>query len=1582
MINFMQHGDLLEEMPVTKQPRIRGAGGGGKGGGGASNDANTLRSRANFNLIEAISEGPIWGLVGGADGIYFDQTPLRNADGSYNFKEVEWSQHKGTPDEGYFNGHNAVETPVNVEVQVKSATGPVVRTIVDENADAVRVIVRIPSLVKQDSKGGLKKTSLSYAIDVRAYNGTWREVLVNNLNNEKTLSPTQIAHRVALPLNGSPWDVRVRRITADSNDDKLQNDLYWEGYVVLVEGKFSYPNTAAVAISGNAEQMGSNIPPRSYHVKGLLVNVPSNYNPNARTYNGIWDGTWKIAWTNNPAWVFYDLLINDRYGLGEFIKPEIVDKWSLYTIAQYCDQPVKSGYKNGDTGEDIWEPRFTFNGVINTKDEAYFVLQSITKAWRGMGYWALGQVFATADMPADPVKLVGPSNVIGGEFEYGGTAEKARHSVIMVKWNNPDDFYRADTEVVIDTGLLHKNGWREKTLQLTGCTSRGLAHRYGKWVIDTEQHETDTVTYSASWDHAELKPGDIVAINDPRKANIRAHGRVAMHNGLTVELDADFEYMEGESYQLMLTMPDGSIETKPILAFLDERTVRLSSAFSMQSVPNATWTIKGTDITPRLFRVLAVDETEPNIFKVTALFHDPTKYDRIEKGIAFEPLPYERPSKIAIPPTSLQVRETGYVSGGQQYHSLTVSWTPPQNFLARGFIVAVDAPDGDSFTLGTTNEAFMELLTSEGGHYKFYVQTVGFTGIVSEPATIEFDAVGPEGFTPPTVKDLELVDKPGSLQFEARDLKVRWKNMFSLTATGEVENVSSPHYSHNTVSVYHGGTGEMLRADRIIGESYSYDYAMNVADCAALGHAEPTRVIRIDVTVTDVFGRTSPAVSKVFTNPVPNAIAPSYNVAGSTIFMGFEEPKDLDYQGIVIFRATEAGVIDVLADEPLYVGKNNPLTIQGEPETAYYFKIAAFDSFGRTGLNWSSEFVITTLSDGADVEPPDTPTGLAATSALINGRARVTVTWNANTEDDLAGYDLQLRQGTGNWVSVMVVSGPYEFDAISGVSYQIRIRARDRVANSSPYSDPITHVAIKDTVPPGKPTAPRITAGLSSFWLDWINPPDEDLDHIEIWESADTILANAVKIAEVRGTSFARAGLANEVTRSYWMRAVDTSENAGAFSDIVTATTAVLPDAKRVQIVGLTLTPNLPSANSVTWSAFTIAVGIPGKAPVTANVATGSAAWTSGSLYLYYVEGETTLRSTTNISTIFTNSGYPVGVYRGGTDVQLAEGKVMMDGNNLLAGTVGAQQLVVNDAIITNSLQLKDAVITSAKIQDLDAGKIKATGVLADGIVVGNNGDTLKTIKDRAANPAARINAGSTVIEPGFVGIGGGQTITSWMNGPDSTEINGGAVAANTLKANAAVIGLRGITIDGITFEHNSPSANRVSWTAGTIAYTDDAGASVTRSITAGNVLWSSGTIYLYWVKGSTTISSTTSFATANGDNNVILATYKGTIFLFASYGRTVIDGGQIKAQSIDTEQMKVGSVTAQTISVENLASISANLGAITGGSININNRFIVGSTGTVTIRSATSGARLEITNQLVRVYDSNGTLRVRMGIW
>lgn len=1588
---------------------VRGSKGGGKGkgGGGGSNADNTLRSKARARWVEIISEGPCVGLVDDkgnvletqdefGKGVYFEQTAVKNENESENFKNVLIQQRHGTPDQEHLTGFPQVETPFQVEVKVSRDIGPVTRTIMEENADAVRVIVRIPTLVKQDKKSGkLETTSVSYAIEVRPYGGGWQTAHIEDLRNQKTTSAVQRAHRIELPLGGHPWDIRVQRITPDSDEDTLVNETWFESYTVLVEGKFTYPNTALIAMEVNAEDMGSSIPARNYRYRGLIVKVPSNYDPIQRTYTGIWDGTFKMAWTNNPVWVFYDLLTNDRYGLGEFVSEQIVDKWSLYQIAQYCDQMIKSGFKNTVTGADIMEPRFTYNGVLKSREDAWRVLQQISTAWRGMAYWSLGQVFASADMPADPVKLFSPANVIGGEFSYSGTSEKARHSVALVSFNNPDDFYRPDVEPVINDESLQRYGWREKSVSLQGCTSRGLAHRYGDWILDVEQNETETVEFMASFDSTDVRPGNIIAIADPAKAQVRIGGRMKEAEAGQLWLDAPFKALPGATYSIYVTLPNGEVKLCPIASFANQLFDEAGESLGydrvvlqteLDDVPlvDSMWVMRGTDVQPRQYRVLTLKENKKNEFKITALFHDPNKYARVENMRALQPVQYTRPKNEALPVENLKVTEVSYLEDGQAKSVLTLSWSNPRDFMTKEYEVAVLSPTSGYNKVGTTTNNSIDLNGLATGEYTFYVYAISHTSIRSQPAQIEYEIAGWHMSASPTVSDLKLDGSEDGEHFSGKNVPISWVNNFpestSATADGATaSNVRSPFYSFNTVKVYDQKTNTLLRTQTVEGTSFVYMFEMNAADAKLASLSNPTRALRFEVSVTDTLQRESVFASMQCDNPVPPAFNPNYIVHNEEIRLDWPALDDDDFAGVLVW-AEETDDFDPYATTPRFDGMGGAYIFTGEPLKTYYFRVAAYDAFGKTDLNISPVIMAQTRA-GIDMDPPDVPTGLTVTST-VNGQgiARIVVNWDKNTEEDMAAYDLQIKQGEGNWVSVPMADGPYEFDGVPALVYQFQVRARDKSNNPSAYSDIVTHIAAKDTVPPALPTDFTVTPGLTSLWLSWVNPSDPDLAYVEIFEAEVNDPLQAVSIAYSIGNSFPRTGLPNEVERFYFLRAVDTSGNASELTGSATAKTATLPQSKRIAVSGLVLTPNSPSVNKIAWTSFQAAVGA-GSTPTIRTVTAGNATWTSAPLYLYYVEGETVVRTTTSISTMFGAGGLPLGVYRGGTDFQSADGKVMMDGNNLIAGTIGAQQLVANEAIITGSVQLGDAVVTSAKIVSVKAEQIEAQGILAGTVQVG--GDTLQTIKDRAANPAGRINDGTTLIEPGRVKISNNGTVANWAMGGDSTEINGAALATGTVKAQAAVIGLRNITLGGLKFEHNAPAANRANWTAGSISYINDNGVPTTVNITAGSTgVWSTGTWFIYWVKDASTLSVTSNVATAFNANCIVLATYQGGEALNSTYGRTVIDGGNLKTDSVDTVHLKANSVKAGNIQVDTLDAISADLGDITGGSLNIASKFLVDRDGTVTIRSAATGARLLISNQLVSVYDGNNTLRVRLGIW
>jgi predicted phage tail protein len=483
----------------------------------------------------------------------------------------------------------------------------------------------------------------------------------------KTTAQYERAYRIPLPAGGAPWDIRVRRLKGDSQSAKLNDEMAWAGYTKLVESKISYRNSAVCGMAVNAALFGTRIPARSYDVFGLICKVPNNYDAFAHSYDGIWDGTFKESWTNNPAWVLYDLITNTRYGLGEDIDPELTDKWGLYEIGRYCDEMVPDG-RGGQ------EPRFAFNGVINTREDAYNVINSIASSFRGLVYWAAGRIAVAQDRPGDSVRLISPSNVIGGSFNYEGAALKARHTAVFVTWNNPEDGYKPDIAIIEDRDLIRRFGYKRLDIVAYGCTSEGQAHRAALWALETERTQTEICSWQASFDQADLKPGDLVSIADPSYAEVRNGGRIKAIAGTMITLDAPVTIEAGSVLNVLLA--DGSIQKRPVITGSGETDIlEVESAFDPQPLIGAQWILEQPSVNPRPFRIQSIVESEKNVFEFTAALHDPTKYDYIDYGIKLPQPDYSaQPSGPLLPPTEIKVEEYLYRAGVSVKAAASVSW--------------------------------------------------------------------------------------------------------------------------------------------------------------------------------------------------------------------------------------------------------------------------------------------------------------------------------------------------------------------------------------------------------------------------------------------------------------------------------------------------------------------------------------------------------------------------------------------------------------------------------------------------------------------------------------------------------------------------------------------------------------------------------------------------------------------------------------------------------------------------------------------------------------------------------------------
>lgn len=720
-------------------PLISGSKGGGKGGvsGGTARAAreapNTLRSNTIARVVDVISEGEVVGLVDGLRSVYFDGTQVQNSDGSYNFSGVKITERVGLPDQDYIAGFSSVETEVAVGVEILQGT-PVVRTITDSDITAVRVKIQIPALTKQDtSTGDLNGFSVSFRIDIRYGGGDWitptLELSPNPVTiSGKTTSPYEAQYRIPLPEGHSSWDIRVVRITADPDvlGVNIQARTYWSTYTAIIDNKIQYVDTAVIGVEVDAQQFGQSVPSRAYDIKGIKIKVPNNYNPDTREYIGIWDGTFKVAWSDNPAWVLYDLMTNTRYGLGDVITQSNADKYSLYEIGKYCDELIPDGYGG-------YEPRFTINVVINTREEAYKLLFSISSCFRGMLYWSSGLVTATADMPDTPVKLVTPANVIGGEFNYSGSSLKARNSVAVVRYNDPDDEYRSSVVVVENPQAIQKMGWKSTEVTAYGCTSKGQAYRCGRWILDNEKYSTELVNYRASLDHADLRPGSIISVADPYYAGVRYGGRCKNATVASLELDQEVTLVGGESYTISVVIPDGTIEERPVTnpSGFSYANINLGGD-PLPDVPidGAMWVISGTDVEPRLFRVISVSESEKNIFEISALFHDPNKYARVEQDLVLEDIPYTiLPTGPIKPPSTISFVEYLYKVGAVLRSATTLSWTASPDPRVSFYEVEMQRPDSDYYeSVGVSSMTSMVIQDTPSGSYSFRVRAIDTLG--------------------------------------------------------------------------------------------------------------------------------------------------------------------------------------------------------------------------------------------------------------------------------------------------------------------------------------------------------------------------------------------------------------------------------------------------------------------------------------------------------------------------------------------------------------------------------------------------------------------------------------------------------------------------------------------------------------------------------------------------------------------------------------------------------------------------------------------------------------------------------------
>ena len=616
-------------------------GGGGGGGGHTPYEApETGRSKQAVKIVEIISEGEIKGLIHGVQSVFLDNTPIQNKDGTWNFNNVEAEGRIGIQDQDILEGFNTSEKEVSVGTQVRKNT-PLTRTVSDTKVSRLRLTLGVQSLFQQNDQGDTHGASVTLNIFIGA------RVIPLTISGKYS---SQYLRQIEVDnLPPAPFTVRVERVEADSTSQRLQNNTIWASYTEIIETQLAYPNTALVGIKFDSDYFSA-IPNRTYEVYGIIVQVPSNYDPQTRTYIGIWDGTFKAAWSDNPAWVLYDLLKNKRYGFGRRLGDFAVDKWALYNVAKYCDQLVDDGFGGK-------EPRFTCNAWITEQRQAYEVINDICSIFRAMPVWNGREFTIIQDRPSDPVWTYTNANVEKGGFTYSYSAMKARHNEIHVEYANAQNNYEKDVICVSDDDLIRRYGLNVKKVTAFGCTSRGQAYRTGRWILETEKLETRTVTFSVGAEGLMHVPGDIILVADNDYAGTQIGGRVISIDRNTVTIDREAQFKVGDKF--MFYNRSAEVVSVEVAEVLEGNKLRLEVP-PTGLTEYGVWLRHGDKIQPQLYRALSIKEERNGKYTITAIQHEPQKEAIVDNGAHFEPVSFsETPERYRIQNVDVAVTDGG-----------------------------------------------------------------------------------------------------------------------------------------------------------------------------------------------------------------------------------------------------------------------------------------------------------------------------------------------------------------------------------------------------------------------------------------------------------------------------------------------------------------------------------------------------------------------------------------------------------------------------------------------------------------------------------------------------------------------------------------------------------------------------------------------------------------------------------------------------------------------------------------------------------------------------------------------------------
>ena len=769
---------------------IRGAGKGGGGGGSPrvpEEEDDSLSSVQFASVLDAISEGEIDGIEGGAKGVYLDGTPLQDAAGRDNFTGYTLATRDGTQAQSYISDRAGVESEKNVGLAVVKAT-PITRQVTDTEVDRVRVTLQIPALQVVEDDGDIRGTSVNIQIQVQ-YNSGGFTTVVDDTIKGKSSSAYQRDYMITL-TGAFPVDIKVVRVTDDSSSSRLQNSTNWSSYTEIIDEKLRYPNTALSFLKLDSRQFSS-IPNRKFLVRGVKVKIPHNATVDTTThigritYSGLFNGTLGAAtWTNDPAWLLYALLTDTRWGAG--IPEANLDVFDFYNVSTYCNALVPDG-RGGQ------EPRFSCNMVINTRKEVYNAIQELSSLFRGIAFYGAGSLVLNQDKPTDSRYQLGPSNVIGGDFVYAGSALKARHTCATVAYQSYEQLGEVSFEYVELQDQVAKYGVVNKDVRAIGCYSQGQAHRLGKWLLLTESKLTQTVSFAVAADSGlVLRPGVVVDIADPVKAGTRRSGRIssATVSTITVDSSTNLSVNLASSPTIAAMMPDGLVETRTISAISD-RVITVSENFSQAPKAQSVYLIQTTDVQSNQFRILSVAESDDSTFAITAIEYNESIYAAVEQDLKFTDRDIANISKTPNAVEGITGTEFLYQEGQTVHTGFDLSWNHDR-LNTTDYIVKYRL-DNDNYSVLNPSATSATLRSLKAGTLEVEIVARNFSGKQSRIAKASFELIG-KTEVPGDVQNLSI--EPIS----ANSARLRWDQTVDL----DVKVNGLVHIKHSSLT---DGTG-------------------------------------------------------------------------------------------------------------------------------------------------------------------------------------------------------------------------------------------------------------------------------------------------------------------------------------------------------------------------------------------------------------------------------------------------------------------------------------------------------------------------------------------------------------------------------------------------------------------------------------------------------------------------------------------------------------------------------------------------------------------------------------------------------